>query len=85
MAFGADHKRVFDHDKGPNTHGMGAYSSAQPLPSGEASRYSDLTAMSILQTMKQQGHLFVGVLHAGLMLPQTYTTRTSTPPSASRS
>ncbi|MEE8359370.1 MAG: phosphoribosylamine--glycine ligase, partial [Candidatus Omnitrophota bacterium] len=34
LASSQDHKRIFDHDKGPNTGGMGAYSPA-PVVNGE--------------------------------------------------
>lgn len=63
-----DHKAVFDGDKGPNTGGMGAYSPAPVLPDGEAQRMADLVARPILRELAADGHPFVGILYAGLMM-----------------
>jgi len=63
-----DHKRAYNGDKGPNTGGMGAYS---PVPGfGELER--DCVMSRIIQPtmdgMARDGHPFVGVLFAGLMM-----------------
>ena len=63
-----DHKAVYDGDKGPNTGGMGAYSPAPILPDADAERMADLVARPILRELAQDGHPFVGVLYAGLMM-----------------
>lgn len=63
-----DHKAVFDGDKGPNTGGMGAYSPAPVLPDAEAQRMADLVARPILRELAADGHPFVGILYAGLMM-----------------
>ena len=63
-----DHKAVFDGDKGPNTGGMGAYSPAPVLPDSEAERMADLVARPILRELAKDGHPFVGILYAGLMM-----------------
>jgi phosphoribosylamine--glycine ligase len=68
LATAQDHKRVFDHDKGPNTGGMGAYS---PTPFVTPEVHDQIMARIILPTvagMKARGTPFRGVLYAGVML-----------------
>src|SRR3954447_9889327 len=68
LASAQDHKRVFDHDEGPNTGGMGAYS---PTPFVTPEVHDQIKARIILPTvagMKKRGTPFKGVLYAGVML-----------------
>jgi phosphoribosylamine--glycine ligase len=68
LASAQDHKRVFDHDQGPNTGGMGAYS---PTPFVTADIHDQIMNRIILPTvagMKARGTPFRGVLYAGVML-----------------
>jgi phosphoribosylamine--glycine ligase len=68
LASAQDHKRVFDHDEGPNTGGMGAYS---PTPFVTPEVHDQIMARIILPTvagMKKRGMPFKGVLYAGVML-----------------
>ncbi|WP_454632222.1 phosphoribosylamine--glycine ligase [Bradyrhizobium cenepequi] len=70
LASAQDHKRVFDHDEGPNTGGMGAYS---PTPFVTPEIHDQIMAWIILPTvagMKQRGTPFCGVLYAGVMLTE---------------
>ena len=64
-----DHKRAFDHDEGPNTGGMGAYSPASALVTPEL---MDQVEREILvpavHALKRARRPFRGVLYAGLML-----------------
>jgi phosphoribosylamine---glycine ligase len=68
LASAQDHKRVFDHDQGPNTGGMGAYS---PTPFVTPAIHDEIMAKIIRPTvagMKSRGTPFHGVLYAGVML-----------------
>jgi phosphoribosylamine--glycine ligase len=68
LASAQDHKRVFDHDQGPNTGGMGAYS---PTPFVTDDIHAEIMAKIIVPTvngMKARGTPFRGVLYAGVML-----------------
>jgi phosphoribosylamine--glycine ligase len=68
LASAQDHKRVFDHDEGPNTGGMGAYS---PTPFVTDEIHAEIMAKIIVPTvsgMKARGTPFRGVLYAGVML-----------------
>ncbi len=68
LASAQDHKRVFDHDQGPNTGGMGAYS---PTPFVTPAIHDEIMADIIRPTvagMKARGTPFRGVLYAGVML-----------------
>ncbi len=68
LASAQDHKRVFDHDQGPNTGGMGAYS---PTPFVTTEVHDQIMSRIILPTvngMKARGTPFRGVLYAGVML-----------------
>ena len=68
LASAQDHKRAFDGDQGPNTGGMGAYSSA-PVMTPEASRRAmDEIVLPTVRAMKALGAPYRGVLYAGLML-----------------
>jgi phosphoribosylamine--glycine ligase len=61
-----DFKRAYDHDEGPNTGGMGAYS---PLPWAPTNivedTYTQVLAPMIAE-MAARGTPFVGLLYAGL-------------------
>ena len=70
LASAQDHKRVFDHDQGPNTGGMGAYS---PTPFVTPEVHDQIMSRIILPTvsgMKMRGTPFRGVLYAGVMLTE---------------
>ena len=70
LASAQDHKRVFDHDEGPNTGGMGAYS---PTPFVTPEIHDRIMSRIILPTvagMKKRGMPFRGVLYAGVMLTE---------------
>lgn len=63
-----DHKRVGDNDTGPNTGGMGAYSPAPIVGPNQYEAMANLCIRPILQHMADQGHPFVGILYAGIMM-----------------
>lgn len=63
-----DHKAAYDGDQGPNTGGMGAYSPAPILPRDDAEAMADTVIRPILAALARDGHPFVGVLYAGLMM-----------------
>ncbi len=60
-----DFKRVRDHDEGPNTGGMGAYT---PLPWVPADLTETVMAQVVLPTLAGLGVPFQGVLYVGLAL-----------------
>jgi phosphoribosylamine---glycine ligase len=63
-----DHKRAFDNNEGPNTGGMGAYSSDELLP-GELRRAITATIVEpALQGLAADGVRYQGFLYVGLML-----------------
>ena len=63
-----DHKRAHDGDKGPNTGGMGAYSPAPVFTEDALSIVMDKIIQPTIHGMAKDGHPFVGVLFAGLMM-----------------
>lgn len=63
-----DHKRAFDHDKGPNTGGMGAYSPAPILDEDMVEQVMRDIVRPTLDGMAREGCPFTGFLYAGLML-----------------
>jgi phosphoribosylamine--glycine ligase len=67
-----DHKRLEDHDRGPNTGGMGAYLPVGVLE-GDASvsltrAIVDRIVEPTLRAMREAGRPFTGLLYVGLML-----------------
>jgi phosphoribosylamine--glycine ligase len=63
-----DHKRVGDGDTGPNTGGMGAYSTADLLDTGMRDWLVNHIARPVVAGMKAEGSEFKGVLYCGLMM-----------------
>jgi phosphoribosylamine--glycine ligase len=63
-----DHKRLRDHDLGPNTGGMGAYSPLPDLDDASVERIVETVHLPILAEMRCRGTAFRGFLYAGLML-----------------
>ena len=63
-----DHKRAYDHDKGPNTGGMGAYSPV-PFVTPEIRKMALETILRpVAEAMVAEGVPFTGVLYGGLIL-----------------
>jgi phosphoribosylamine---glycine ligase len=62
-----DHKREFDHDKGKNTGGMGAYSPSPLLNAKEQRFVQKEIAQKIIDQWAKQGSPFTGILYVGLM------------------
>jgi phosphoribosylamine--glycine ligase len=63
-----DHKRAQDHDKGPNTGGMGAYSTSGILSEIEHETVVETIIEPTLAGMRELGHPFRGFLYCGLVL-----------------
>ncbi len=68
LAGAQDHKPVFDNDQGPNTGGMGAYSPAPVLTDALLDQVVDRILVPTVHAMNREGHRYVGVLYAGLMV-----------------
>lgn len=65
-----DHKRVFDHDKGPNTGGMGAYSPTPLINAHLQQRILKNVLEPMVYQMKKTGNPYKGILYAGLMISE---------------
>ena len=63
-----DHKRVFDGDQGPNTGGMGSFSTPDLIDDATLSRIASEVIEPTLAGMAAEGNPFSGILYAGLML-----------------
>jgi len=63
-----DHKRLLEGDRGPNTGGMGAYSPVALATTPLLERIQHEVLFPTLETMREQGTPFAGVLYAGLMI-----------------
>lgn len=63
-----DYKRAFDHDDGPNTGGMGAYSPLPWLPHGFVEEVQRSVAMPTIIELARLGAPFVGLLYCGLIV-----------------
>ncbi len=71
FASSQDHKRIFDHDQGPNTGGMGAYSPAPVVTPEVHARVMREVINPTLKGMAAEGAPFTGFLYAGLMIDAT--------------
>ncbi len=63
-----DHKRAFDNNQGPNTGGMGAYSSDELLPQSLRQTIQSTIVEPTLQGLAKDGLHYQGFLYVGLML-----------------
>jgi phosphoribosylamine---glycine ligase len=63
-----DHKRVFDGNRGPNTGGMGAYSSDDLLPTDLRNTVISTIVEPTLRGLAIDGIPYQGFLYVGLML-----------------
>ena len=63
-----DHKRVGDGDTGPNTGGMGAYSTAEIVDDKMRDWLVNHIAKPVVAGMKAEGAEYKGVLYCGLMM-----------------
>ncbi|XP_030325451.1 trifunctional purine biosynthetic protein adenosine-3-like [Calypte anna] len=62
------HKRLLDGDQGPNTGGMGAYCPVPQVPDVLLEKINDAILQHVVDSMRQEGTAYVGVLQTGLML-----------------
>ena len=67
LAAAQDHKRIGEGDTGPNTGGMGAYSTPHLLPPARRAAFTAI-AQRVVDGMRSEGDPFTGVLFVGLML-----------------
>jgi len=63
-----DHKRVFDDDQGPNTGGMGAYSTDQIIDTQMRDWLVTHVARPVIAGMKAEGAEYKGILYCGIMM-----------------
>ncbi|MFA5275611.1 MAG: phosphoribosylamine--glycine ligase [Candidatus Omnitrophota bacterium] len=68
LASAQDHKRIFDHDEGPNTGGMGVYS---PAPVVTKELFQEIMEKIVYRTidgLAKEDIEYKGVLYAGVMI-----------------
>ena len=63
-----DHKRVHEHDKGPNTGGMGAYSPAPIVTKSLEKKIISKIIKPTLKALKRKKNPYNGFLYVGLMI-----------------
>jgi phosphoribosylamine--glycine ligase len=63
-----DHKAAYDNDEGPNTGGMGAYSTDDILGADLERDVLERIIRPAIDGMRNEGTVFQGILYAGLML-----------------
>lgn len=68
MVSSQDHKRVFDHDQGPNTGGMGTFSPSLIYNSKLAEQCMKEIYLPTIDAMNNEDRKFKGILYFGLMI-----------------
>jgi phosphoribosylamine--glycine ligase len=66
-----DHKRVFENNQGPNTGGMGAYSTDELLPEELRKKIQAKIIEPTMRGLVADGIKYQGFLYVGLMLTKT--------------
>ncbi len=70
MVSAQDHKRAYDHDKGPNTGGMGTFSPSRLYDEAKAEECMKNIFLPTIKAMSAEGRPFKGVLYFGLMMTE---------------
>ncbi len=70
MVSSQDHKRVFDHDEGPNTGGIGVYAPTPLMTAGLMEKVKERILDRIIRGMVAEEMEYKGVLYVGLMIVQ---------------
>ena len=70
LASSQDHKRLYDHDQGPNTGGMGAYSPAPVVTPAIHERIVGDILTPLLAELRRRGIRYRGVIYVGLMITE---------------
>jgi phosphoribosylamine--glycine ligase len=68
IAGAQDHKRIGEGDTGPNTGGMGAYSTDALLPPDLSDWLTRNVAQKVVDGMANEGDPFTGILFCGIMM-----------------
>ena len=68
LATSQDHKRAYDHDEGPNTGGMGAFSPTELVTPELMHQIEAEILVPIVHALKRARRPFRGVIYAGIML-----------------
>jgi phosphoribosylamine--glycine ligase len=68
LAATQDHKRALDNDQGPNTGGMGAYSTNQIIDAQMRDWLVAHIARPVIAGMKAEGAEYKGILYCGIMM-----------------
>ena len=76
LATSQDHKRLLDHDLGPNTGGMGAYSPAPVVTPEIHAKVMREIIRPTVEGMAKDGIPYTGFLYAGLMISPDGTVKT---------
>jgi phosphoribosylamine---glycine ligase len=63
-----DHKRIFDGNRGPNTGGMGAFSTDDLLPDSLREKITQTIVEPTLRGLAEDGIRYQGFLYIGLMI-----------------
>ena len=71
LATSQDHKRVFDHDQGPNTGGMGAYSPAPVVTPEIHHKVLNEILSPLLAGLKKRTIRYRGLIYVGLMITRS--------------
>ncbi len=70
MPIAQDHKRLLDGDQGPNTGGMGAYSSVPMISEFVIEDATKNIMKKVLEAMMKEGNPFTGFLYGGLIVTE---------------
>ena len=68
LASSQDHKRLHDHDQGPNTGGMGAISPSPVITDEMHHKVMEAVILPTINGLQEEGIPFSGFLYAGLMI-----------------
>ncbi len=72
LALAQDHKRIGEGDTGPNTGGMGAYSTDGLVSPELLAWLNQNVAQAVVDGMSEEGSPFRGILFCGLMLTKQF-------------